>query len=115
MLALGCVQLARTSTWRTGLATSYATWEGLTNGDRTACGPVLRDDRRTLAVQPGALRCGTRVRVCAARCATGTVTDTTASSYTFELSYALALAIGMPDIYRGREVKWSSRVRWRAA
>jgi hypothetical protein len=110
--------------WRSAHVTAYSTRENLTgcrgyfrSGER-ACGTAcpspwgyLHDWQRTVAANPRlGLRCGARIVVCGTRCSRATVTDSTASGFDMEFSYALAVATGAP---RGAGWDAPRYVRWR--
>jgi hypothetical protein len=109
---------------QTAHAVVYATWEGLTGcvgpnhtpPCHVGCPGFGSLDDDALTVDTNSAPCGTRIVVTnTANDATilATVTDREpAGSDLFELSYAAAVALGMPDRYRGEYLTWSAEVRW---
>lgn len=81
------------------MATAIASW--YEDGGSTACGTHY-----TLGVANKEMRCGTRVEICAARCATATVDDRGpyVEGRLFDLNANLKATIGASDL---------GPVRWR--
>lgn len=80
-------------------AVAVASWYGPgLYGNRTACGQTLT--RQTFGVAHKTMACGTRVRLCAARCTVAPVIDRGpyVPGRTFDLTAPVRAAIGAPPL-----------------